>query len=133
MTQGASLRTITLTFPMPPNLANARMHWAAKYKRQNAWALKALALERKLHGVHEPITRARITAVWHTYNRMDDDNAIARLKWCLDLLVRRQIIVDDKRPHCQLAGIPEQYIDRKNPRVEVTIEEVALEAAPEVP
>lgn len=109
---------------MPPNLANARLHWAVKYKRQNAWAAHAIVAEPKLRGQHTPMARAQVTAVLYPYNPMDDDNAVARLKWPLDLLVRRQIIAGDQRPECELTGIPVQHIDRKRPRIELTIQEV---------
>jgi len=53
---------------------------------------------------------------------MDDDNAVARLKWCLDLLVERGIIVNDKRPHLTLTGIPDQRLGSKPTRIELTLE-----------
>jgi hypothetical protein len=107
---------------MPPNMANGRLHWRVKYRRQKEWQARALVFEKQLRGVHVPLEQVRVTAVLYPHQRMDDDNAIARLKWCLDLLVKCQVIVDDKRPHCELAGIPEQIIDRKNPRVELTVD-----------
>jgi hypothetical protein len=51
---------------------------------------------------------------------MDDDNALARIKWAADWLQTRGYIVDDKRPHCRFT-IPEQVIDRKNQRLVLTI------------
>lgn len=113
---------MTYTFPLPPNLANARLHWAIKYRRQNEWQGKAIVLEPKLRGQRQVVPRARVTVVLYVHQRMDDDNAVARIKWCLDLLVRRGILAGDKRPQCELAGTPEQHIDRKHQRVELTVE-----------
>ena len=120
------MRTVTLTFPMPVNLANARMHWAQKNRHHNDWKVRALVGEKGLRGRHRKMERVRVSAVMYVGRAayMDDDNATARLKWCLDYMKERGLIVDDKRPHLTLAGIPEQR--QGNPkRVELTVEEVA--------
>lgn len=101
------MRVVTLTLPMPPNLANARLHWRRKLEKQHAWQLRALVQERGLRGRHRPMQQVRVRAMIYSRQRMDDDNAVARLKWPLDLLKQRGLIVDDARPHLQLAGIPE--------------------------
>lgn len=110
------------TLPLPPNMANGRVHWRAKYEAQKTWAAHAIVVEPKLRGSQQVTPRAVVTAVLYVHQAMDDDNAVARIKWCLDLLVRRGILAGDKRPQCQLAGIPDQFVDRKNPRVELTVE-----------
>lgn len=121
-----NLRTVTLTFPLPVNLANARLHWAAKLRRMHEWQNRAIVHERGLRGRHRRMERVRATAVYYIgrAERMDDDNAVARLKWPLDLLKARGLIVDDKRPHLQLAGIPEQRQGTPR-RLELTLEELA--------
>ena len=118
-------RTVVVTFPMPLNLANARLHWAAKMRKHNEWKTRAVVGERALRGRHRAMQRVRVTAVMYVgHGPMDDDNATARLKWPLDLLKERGLIVDDKRPHLMLTGIPEQR--QGNPRrVVLTLEEVA--------
>jgi hypothetical protein len=68
--------------------------------------------------------RYRVTATLYVHNRMDDDNAVARLKWPLDALVAAGLLVDDKRPYCELTGIPKQTIARREPRVELLLEAV---------
>lgn len=41
------------------------------------------------------------------------------------LLVERGIVVDDKRPHLELTGIPEQRVGGKPTRVELVVEVIA--------
>jgi hypothetical protein len=113
------------TFPMPPNLANARMHWAVKLRCHGEWKARAVVGDRRLRGRHRLLRRVRVTAVLYPRMRMDDDNAVARLKWCLDLLVERGIVVDDRRPYLELTGIPEQRLGSRPPRVELYVEAVA--------
>lgn len=119
------MRVLTFTLPLPPNLANGRMHWWDRVKGQRNWQWRALVAERRLHGRPEPMARARVTAVFYVKQVMDDDNAVARLKWALDLLKVRRFILDDRRPHLELTGIPEQHVDHKAPRLELRLEEVA--------
>lgn len=111
--------------PLPLNLANSRMHWAAKDLARRQWQERAVVMERGLRGRHRPMERATVSAVLFVGgNTMDDDNAVSRLKWCLDLLKLRGLIVDDKRPHLTLEGIPEQR-NATPRRVELTLTEVA--------
>ena len=42
---------------------------------------------------------------------MDDDNALARLKWPIDLLVRWRYLAADDHAHCRLS-IPAQVGER---------------------
>jgi hypothetical protein len=118
------VRTVTLTLPLPLNLANSRMHWAAKDRARKQWQERAVVMERGLRGRHRVMQRAAVAAVLFVGgNRMDDDNAVARLKWPLDLLKIRGLIVDDKRPHLTLLGIPEQRQGTPR-RIELTLTEV---------
>lgn len=118
------MRTVTLTLPMPPNVANARMHWAAKMRARRQWEQRAIVMERGLRGRHRPMQRCRVTAILYLRQRMDDDNSVARLKFPLDLLKARGLIVDDKRPHLELAGIPEQRQGTPQ-RIVLTVEELS--------
>lgn len=119
-------RTVTLTFPMPLNLANARMHWAKKMRTHQEWKTRAIVGERGLRGRHRPMQRVKVTAVFYIGGGgyCDPDNITARLKWPLDLLKERKLIADDSPRHLTLAGIPEQR-QGKPRRVVLTLEEVA--------
>lgn len=119
------MKTITLTFPLPVNLANARMHWAQKLRRHNDWKTRALVEERALRvRPKRPMTKVRVSAVIHVGRvLMDHDNAVARLKWCLDFMIERGLIVDDSPKYLSWAGFPEQR--QGNPkRVTLTVEEL---------
>ena len=72
-----------------------------------------------------PFKRAEIRAILYTGNTMDDDKFMARLKGPLGkkALVRAGILADDKRPSCRVLE-PQQTIDRRHPRVEITVTEV---------
>jgi len=117
-------RTVLLTVPMPLNLANSRLHWEKKRRLRNAWEVRAIAQERGLRGRHRTMGRATLAAVMYVSMRMDDDNAVARLKWVCDLLKKRGLIVDDRRPYLTLTGIPEQRTGSRPPRIELTLTEV---------
>ena len=118
-----------LTLQLPANRANAREHWRETHKRRRAYKEQAyLDLYHQLgppRQVKNRIDPASITATLYVWSMMDDDNAVARLKWPLDALVNFGVLTDDKQPHCRLGGIPQQVIDRKRPRVELSIEAAA--------
>jgi len=120
------MKTLTLVFPMPLNLANARMHWRQKTRSHDAWKMRALVGERGLRvRPKRPMERVRVTAILYLGRGvMDHDNAVARLKWCLDFLKERGLIVDDAPKHLTLTGIPEQRQGTPK-RVVLTLEEVA--------
>lgn len=109
-----------MTLPLPPNVANARMHWAVKHRKQSDYRLRCTAAHMERPAV--PIAPARLTARFFLHNRMDEDNLTARLKWAQDWLVDRQIILDDHLDALTLGSVT-QAIDRKNMRLELTVEE----------
>jgi len=120
--------TMMVTLPLPPNRANqsrgdAKWEWSKKKKyiegTRRAVGAKVYARS-QLIGVTLPLGPTEIQATLYVHQRMDDDNLTSRLKWPLDTLVAAGILVDDKRPHCILRE-PRQEIDRKNPRVELTL------------
>lgn len=121
------MRTVTITFPMPPNLANARLHWRAKHSKHVAWKQLAIVQERGLRGRPDRFERVKVTVVFYVGNHprwiMDWDNCTARLKWCLDLLKECGLIVDDSPKHLTLEN-PEQRQEAPR-RVVLTLEEVA--------
>lgn len=120
-----------LILPLPENRANRRgsTHWARvkgdrdTYKQAACVAVwqQTTATQRGELGVGH----VAVTATLYVWQYMDDDNAVARLKWPLDVLKRTGVLHDDKRPWCRLSGIPEQKIDRTNQRLELVLEKVA--------
>ena len=57
--------TLTLTLPMPPNVANARMHWRTKHKAQDEYrtACNALVMMREVpKPPRTPWAKATITS-----------------------------------------------------------------------
>jgi hypothetical protein len=118
---------IRLTVPLPPNLMNQRKHWRAKLRQKRAYwdTLNMLGMDRSFQRPPKaPPAKARITVRLYVHNIMDPDNAMARLKWLLDWLSGSRYIADDAPHALEWAGMPEQEIDRRDPRVEVTIEDV---------
>lgn len=116
---------MTLTLPLPPNMANGRMHWRVKHQRRKAYLaacdqLQGAGLNPK-PSVNVP-DRAVISAtVYHTH-WSDDDNCMARLKWAVDWLVTRGYLAGDSRKHLTWSALPEQNIKRSHdPQVVVVI------------
>lgn len=115
--------TITLELPLPVNLANARMHWRVKDRERKAYRATLdllLAAKRLPSPPVAPLSPIVIRPALYVWSQMDDDNALARVKWAADWLKTHGYIVDDKRPHCRFT-IPEQVIDRKNQRLVLTL------------
>ena len=94
------------------------MHWTAKYreKRRYAAAVYALQLSGKMPPIpFPPIARATIRAALVLGAAQDDDNAVARCKWAVDLLVQLGYLQDDRRKVLRWEGFPEQTVSRKIP------------------
>ena len=107
----------TFTLDLPPNLANGRMHWAEKGRKQAAYVN---GCDRR-YPVDPALTLPKAEAVitLYVHQTMDRDNAFARCKWTLDWLVRRGYVVDDS-PDCLRLEV-RQEVDRKNQRIEVSL------------
>ena len=117
--------SLTIVLPLPPNRANQRVHWRVQRKGEHEWRARAF-VELYRHAGPARYNRNKkqcwsVTATLYVWSTMDDDNAVARLKLVLDLLVGHGLLYNDKRPWCRLSGIPEQVIDRKSQRVELTL------------
>ena len=107
-----------ITLPLPPNMANARMHWARKHRLQKMYRLRCTAYHPDRPDA--PIVPATVSATLYVWNMMDEDGAVARLKWPIDWLVYRDILANDD-PASMTLGKVAQVIDRKNQRVELRI------------
>lgn len=129
------MTSLTFTVPLPPNMANGRRHWRTALRDKKAYAnsLTVLYAQGKIpKPPREPLQSTQIRATLYVHQPMDDDNALARLKHLIDFFVRFGYIVDDSRKNLRWAGMPDQVIDRKNPRVELTLTPIATNE-PEVP
>lgn len=114
-----------LVAPLPPNIANGRMHWRVKLNRKKQYweSVDSWRIWWRWPHPKKASKRARISATLFVYSLMDDDNAMARVKWLLDYLVAWEYLPGDSRKHIRWAGLPDQKIDRKNQRIEIEIEE----------
>lgn len=118
-----------LTLPLPPSLTNSgkgrSRHWRSLEKEKTAYweTLDLLQMTRQIpRPPPQPFERAAVSATLYLWNEMDEDGAMARMKWLLDWLRKRGgFIVDDRRKNLQWAGLPEQVIDRRRPRVELVL------------
>lgn len=110
--------SLSLTLPLPPNMANGRMHWAEKSRRQKDYRLECDTMTGPLPSIG---VRVRLDATMYLWSLMDEDNLIARLKWVQDWLVWADVIPDDSSEYLTLGKVG-QAIDRKRQRVEITLE-----------
>jgi len=109
---------LTITFPMPLNLANARLHWRVKHNAKVAYweTLDNLQTVKRIPAPPKtPWTKVRVASVMVVGAAMDDGNAMNRHKWVEDWLVTRGYLVDDSKKHLTWDGVPTQRISRKEP------------------
>lgn len=120
-----------LVLPLPPNFSNdGRQHWRKKYNAQQKYfrQLDELLICQQVEPPPLQIpARIGLSAVLYVWSEMDDDGAMARLKWPVDWMRTRGYVADDKRKNIKWAGLPGQVVDRKNQRLELEI--TPLEAA----
>jgi hypothetical protein len=126
---------LVFRFPMPPNLANARMHWRVKNRERQAYLglLDGLQLAGRLPAPPAaPFARAAIRSAMVVGGAMDDDNAMARHKWALDWLKTRGYIVDDRRTCLRWEDFPAQLVKRTRGvehHIELTVRALGREEA----
>lgn len=122
--------TIRLTLPLPPNIANGRMHWRTKDRKRQAYMTHCYifgmdtrpAVLNAAGKPELPFPKALIAVKVYLVQKMDADNLMARLKWPIDWLVSDGWIADDGPDYLEWVGMPTQAIDRKAPRVEIELE-----------
>lgn len=133
-----------IALPLPVNVANARLHFRVLAKRRSEYNYAALMCYRLCQRADpearpdwpypfdfpvphsEPAPR-ELASTLFLVRIMDQDNALARLKWPIDLLVKWGYLGDDSPRRCRMQ-MPEQAVDRQHQRVEFTI--TALDSPP---
>lgn len=116
--------------PLPPNRGNARGGWRKHHRAKcDYWeSLDTIQLLKKRDSFEVPpppelqIGKATLTAMLYVWNFYDDDGAMALCKWPIDWLVTRGYLLNDSRKYLRWASVPDQQIDRQNPRLELTLE-----------
>ena len=107
-------RTIELTVPLPPNLANGRYHWRklARLKKDYYADLDA----RQSAGLippppERPMRRPLLESVMLCGAKHDADNAVSRHKWTIDWLATRGYIENDRA--LEWHSFPRQDVKRR--------------------
>lgn len=110
---GAVDGVITLSLPMPPNIANGRGHsrWSSADKKRYFKQVDKLAEYNLIPGPPAtPLERVVLSAWMGLGAHMDDENAKLRAyKWPADYLRTRGYIVNDDKAHCTMLD-PERAI-----------------------
>lgn len=129
MTPTTTLPVTRLVFdlPLPPNMANGRMHWRTKDRKRRAYFSECVVADYEQHGVAAlatptPMEKARIEITMRVARIHDHDNAVSRCKWAIDYLVNSGYLTDDSPKHLEWVAMPTQVIDRKNQGLRITLE-----------
>lgn len=117
------MTSITITVAIPPRILspNSRGHWAKKAKATKATRSAAFwAAKEVLEGPPPGWMKAacRVHAFFPDARRRDSDNLLATCKAVFDGIADAGIIVNDS---ALWNDRPVFNIDRKNPRLEITI------------
>lgn len=121
------MNSITITIPIPDKRLsqNARVHWRVldKVKKPARAAAKMYALAALGSRTPPKWTSVEVSIAyfWPNARNRDRDNARARLKVAMDGFTDAGIWVDDS---AIVSDPMTMQIDRKNPRVEITITSV---------
>jgi hypothetical protein len=109
----------TLMLPMPRRMANgSHGHWSYKLAMQNQYigVLNAMQCARLVPAPpKEPPQCAQLASHLFLRSEMDDDNALARLKWPIDWLVNNHYLAGDKRKNLR-NSIPLQTVTHREPQ-----------------
>lgn len=108
----------SFTLALPPNLANTRMHWTVKSRGKREYIE---GCDRRYPiGPATTLPTAKASVTLYVHQPMDEDNAVARVKWPIDWFVTRGYVADDS-PDCLSLEV-RQELDRKAQRIEITLE-----------
>lgn len=125
--------------PLPPSPNKVPTHWVAKMRMKHGYMTQVFAdASEQYDAVVHPPEAVRISACFFVRQLRDEDNLAASLKWVLDAMKKVQHSkstlrwkghVDrawfhDDDPHHMTLDTVIQHRDPKNPRLELTIEEL---------
>lgn len=118
---------LVFEFPLPMNRANRHQHFMAKHKaRKELWRVldQRVTVKYLPKPPAKPYDRAHAVMEVRTFRQMDEDNATARTKDCLDWLVTRGYVVDDSPLHLSLS-VRATTAPRHEVGITLTLREVA--------
>lgn len=129
MTNAAPAR-LSFSVPLPPNVSNKshkNLYVNVRRKREY-WRLLELRLHARLLPKppwgDKPPARMRVRWRWFVWGIMDENNLYDRSKMLIDWLVAWDFLPGDKPAVLEYEHPPAQTLDRRNPRVEIIIEEI---------
>ena len=113
--------SMVIVLPLPPRelSPNARPHWAVKARAVRCYR-EAAYLSALAGRPGRPLHAAKVTArfFFRTRRRRDRDNLLASLKPAFDGIADARVVAND----AGMIHMPvEQYVDRRDPRVEVAV------------
>ncbi|NIR76743.1 MAG: hypothetical protein GWO12_16830 [Gemmatimonadetes bacterium] len=127
-----SIRQIDLTLPVPPSPNEWPKHPMQLARKKNHYRRQVWIEAIQQHKPWmEPPHKVVASATFYVWNKRDEDNLTASLKWTLDALKRDQTgkmhwregvadmkgyIIDDDPEHLTVVK-PSQEIDREDPRL----------------
>ena len=114
--------TFTLPFATPSLNEIQGQHWsyARREKESLRWSL-ASALNH-IPAIPKAAGRRRLTIVRHGRGRLDQDNLAGGVKWLVDAIKERRLILDDNPEECEL--VCQQVVSRTaDPHTILTLED----------
>lgn len=107
---------VIFRLPLPPNMANARLHWRSKDNLRKLYLSQCESLVgmRLLPTAPEiPLVFARLSVTLCVKREHDHDNAVARCKFACDFLQSGGYIQSDKPKFLEWVGMPKQIVDTR--------------------
>ena len=104
-------------------IAAAKKHWSHYAREKKRWTDRVWA-ESKAAGLRPMTPPIRLHFIWHMPSlKRDPDNLRGiTAKYVIDGLVKANVIPDDGPK--QISGFRDDFVlDRKSPRIEITLEE----------
>jgi hypothetical protein len=107
---------VIFRLPLPPNMANARLHWRSKDNLRRVYLSQCndLITQHLLpRPPAVPLACARLHVTLCVKREHDHDNAVARCKFACDFLQSAGYIESDKPKFLEWAGLPKQIVNTR--------------------